>query len=243
MLAKESIRLLKPMTYLFTGPMEAGKTYHLMRTVQNLLGTANPVPFGLTSKSRTNTAMDSIPIDDSEMMQNGYAAAIFCKPVLDTRTDSTLESRNGTVFQNVEAVESLDTIEFTENTLIAVDEAQFFDASLLRLFDRIQETPGCTMVVAGLDRDYLKEPFGHVLELAQKIVMNGSGMGQVNLLRAPCHVNECTNPAGYTKRLIESDTQILIGDSESYVAACGKHHNLDRPTYSSRFINVERMNK
>ena len=62
------------------------------------------------------------------------AAAIFCKPVLDTRTDSTLESRNGTVFQNVEAVESLDTIEFTENTLIAVDEAQFFDASLLRLF-------------------------------------------------------------------------------------------------------------
>ena len=214
MLSKQSKRILRPMTYLFAGPMEAGKTYHLMRTVQNLLGTANPIPFD-NGDSNNNI---------SNGMHGDFSAATFCKPVVDIRTESsTIASRNGTIFHGVEALQSLDQVHLKENMLVAVDEAQFFDASLLRLFDRIQDTPGCALVVAGLDRDYKKDPFGHVLELAQKIVV-GPGMGQVNMLRAPCHVSTCNAPAGYTKRLVEDDNQILIGSSEMYVPACTKHH-------------------
>ena len=221
MLAKESIRILRPMTYLFTGPMEAGKTYHLMRTVQNLLGTSAPVPFA----GNATDASPNPPHPPHPPHPHNYAAAIFCKPKVDTRTEaSTIASRNGTMFHGVSALDSLDTVHFEPHTLIAVDEAQFFDASLLRLFDRVQATPGCTMVVAGLDRDYKKEPFGYVLELAQKIVIS-PGMGQVNLLRAPCHVKTCQAPAAYTSRLVDdTDSQILIGSSESYVPACAAHH-------------------
>ena len=226
MLAKESIRIIRPMTYLFTGPMEAGKTYHLMRTVQNLLGTSTPLPFDKNNQEH-NCDVDNI---NKEMYTHSsthdFSAAIFCKPKVDTRTTaSTIASRNGTVFHSVSAVDSLDTIKFKENTLVAVDEAQFFDSSLLRLFDRVQDTPGCVLVVAGLDRDYEKQPFGYVLELAEKIVTS-PGMGQLNLLRAPCHVPFCRTPAAFTKRVAydAANSQIFIGGSESYVAACGKHH-------------------
>jgi len=214
MLSKQVVRILRPMTYLFTGPMEAGKTYHLMRTVQDLLGTATPAPF------ESDFSVDGVPKHD----QGGFTAAVFCKPIVDTRTDSsTIASRNGTMFHGVAALSSLDTVVLKENTLVAVDEAQFFDESLLRLFDRVQQTTGCTMVIAGLDRDYEKKPFGHVLELAHKIVMS-PGMGQVNLLRAPCHIAECRSPASYTKRLVQGKGQIFIGSTESYVAACAEHH-------------------
>jgi thymidine kinase len=224
MLARESIRILHPMTYLFTGPMEAGKTYHLMRKVQTLLGTPTPLPFNLNDPASANDP------DSAALTQDTYTAAIFCKPKVDTRSNaSTIASRNGTSFQGVQALDSLDPVEFEANTLIAVDEAQFFDASLLRLFDRVQETPGCTMVVAGLDRDYLQQPFGHVLELAQKITTS-PGMGQVNLLRAPCHVPSCQAPAAYTSRIVADTTQsqILIGSAESYVPACAVHHTIQK---------------
>lgn len=207
------------MTILFSGPMEAGKTYHLIRTVQDLLGTADPRPFS-----------DKYPPRDATP-PHPYSAAVFCKPTVDTRTGpSSIASRNGTVFHGVEAMDSLDgvTAALRPDTLIAVDEAQFFDESLLRLYDTVQDTPGSTLVVAGLDRDYRGEPFGHVLDLAHRIV-EGPGSGRVHMLRAPCHVEGCTAPAAFTTRIKQvvgggDDAVIAIGSSDLYRPACAAHH-------------------
>jgi thymidine kinase len=180
-----------------------------MRTCQTLLDTASPEPFDFRPGNK--------------LRGEGFSSAIFCKPKVDTRTaSSTIESRNGTAFHGVVAFDSLDDVPVTENALIAVDEAQFFDSSLLRLHTRVQNTIGSTLVVAGLDRDFQREPFGHVLELAEMIVSTSGG--QVHMLRAPCHVEGCEAPAPYTKRIAQADSQILIGGSESYVPACLHHH-------------------
>ena len=131
MLSKQVVRILRPMTYLFTGPMEAGKTYHLMRTVQDLLETATPAPF------ESDFSVDGVP----KHVQGGFTAAVFCKPIVDTRTDSsTIASRNGTMFHGVAALPSLDTVVLKENTLVAVDEAQFFD--VLNIMLRVSFSPG-----------------------------------------------------------------------------------------------------
>ncbi len=178
-----------------------------MRTCQNLLDTTNPVPFSGTSPRG-----------------EGFTSATFLKPEIDTRAaPGTIESRNGIVLHGVQAVSSLDNVPVSENALLAVDEAQFFDSSLLRLHDRVQSTPGSALIVAGLDRDFRREPFGHILDLAKRIVMQSGG--QVHMLRAPCHVKGCKSPAPYTKRIVQADSQILIGGCESYVPACLHHHN------------------
>ena len=213
MLAKEAVRLLRPMTVLYSGPMEAGKTYHLLREVQTLLRTPNPVPF------------EDRPINGDG--GNIFSSAIFCKPAVDTRAESSkIVSRNGSSIEGVLSLESLDGVAtaLRPNTLVAVDEAQFFDSSLLRLHGSVQETPGCMLVVAGLDRDFRRQPFGHVIDLAQNII-TGSGAGRVHMLRTSCYVEGCTTPAAYSLRTIRDDSQILIGDCDSYVPACPKHHN------------------
>lgn len=214
MLAKEAVRLLRPMTVLYSGPMEAGKTYHLLREVQTLLRDPNPVPF----EDRPITAGSS---------SNIFSSAIFCKPAVDTRAESSkIVSRNGSSIEGVLALDSLDGVAsaLRPNTLVAVDEAQFFDSSLLRLHDSVHQTPGCMLVVAGLDRDFRRKPFGHVIELAQKIV-TGPGAGRVHMLRTSCYVEGCTTPAAYSLRTIRDDKQILIGDCDSYMPACPKHHS------------------
>ena len=215
MLAKEAVRMLRPMTVLYSGPMEAGKTYHLLREVQTLLRTPHPVPF----EGRAIAG-------DGGGENNLFSSAIFCKPNLDTRTDSaSIASRNGSAIQGVRALDSLDSVAaaLRPDTLVAVDEAQFFDASLLRLHERVQNTSGCTLVVAGLDRDFRREPFGHVLDLAQQII-TGPGSGRVHMLRAPCHVEGCTTPAAYTVRTVADAARILIGDGDMYAPACPDHH-------------------
>ena len=218
MLSREAVRMLRPMTILFSGPMEAGKTYHLMRTVQDLLGTADPCPFSGNHPPRDTTA-------------HPYSAAVFCKPKVDTRTGPTnIASRNGTVFHGVDALDSLDGVAaaLRPDTLVAVAEAQFFDASLLRLYDKVKDTPGSTLVVAGLDRDYRGLPFGHVLDLAHRIV-EGPGSGRVHMLRAPCHVEGCMAPAAFTTRIKRvagdgDDAVIAIGSSDLYRPSCAEHH-------------------
>jgi thymidine kinase len=224
MLAKEAVRMLRPMTVLYSGPMEAGKTYHLLREVQTLLRTPHPAPFeGPAIIAQEGDDSDASSSSTSTM----FSSAVFCKPNLDTRTEpASIASRNGSAIQGVQALDSLDGVAaaLRPDTLVAVDEAQFFDASLLRLHERVQQTPGCTLVVAGLDRDFRREPFGHVLNLAQQII-TGPGSGRVHMLRAPCHVEGCAAPAAYTLRTVASDARILIGDSDSYAPACPEHHS------------------
>ncbi|MDD5718596.1 MAG: thymidine kinase [Candidatus Krumholzibacteria bacterium] len=97
--------------------------------------------------------------------------------------------------------------------LVAIDEAQFFDAELVAVCDRLANQ-GKRIIVAGLDLDYRGVPFGpmpHLICRAEYVTKQ----------LAICMV--CGDPAGFTQRLTPSRDQIQVGATGMYEARC-RHH-------------------
>jgi len=118
-----------------------------------------------------------------------------------------------------------------DTTVVAIDEAQFFDASLVLLCEELADR-GLRVIVAGLDMDFRGEPFGPVPELLARAE-------EVTKLRAICV--RCGAPASRTQRLIDGqpaaydDPVILVGAAEAYEARCRHCHEVPgRPTRSCR---------
>ncbi len=107
-------------------------------------------------------------------------------------------------------------------TVVAIDEAQFFDDKITGVVDTLADR-GIRVLIAGLDLDFRGEPFGPMpLLLAQA--------EQVDKLSAICVV--CGAPASRTQRLINGspakydDPVILVGASEVYEARCRHCHQV-----------------
>jgi thymidine kinase len=109
-----------------------------------------------------------------------------------------------------------------DTEVVAIEEAQFFDSSLVSLCVRLADK-GKTVLVAGLDQDFRRVPFGPVpqlLALADEVVK----------LRAICV--RCGQVASHTQRLVDgrpasyNDPVVLIGASESYEARCRNCHEV-----------------
>ena len=106
--------------------------------------------------------------------------------------------------------------------VVAIDEAQFFDAGLLQLVEHLAND-GRRVIVAGLDTDFRGQPFG-MLPALMAIAE------EVTKLRAICTV--CGESASRTQRLVNGqpahrdDPVILVGAEESYEARCREHHEL-----------------
>lgn len=94
--------------------------------------------------------------------------------------------------------------------VVGVDEAQFFDRGLVTLLTRLADL-GLRVVVAGLDQDYLRRPFGPMPELLALAEY-------VDKMHAVCV--RCGSPAHYSQRIAGGDEQLQVGDQESYEARC-----------------------
>lgn len=110
-----------------------------------------------------------------------------------------------------------------ETTVIAIDEAQFFDPAIVEVVQQLADRHGIRVIVAGLDLDFRGEPFGSMPQLL-------SIAEEVTKLRAICVV--CGEAASRTQRLVNgkpadyNDPIILVGAQESYEARCRRHHQL-----------------
>ena len=94
--------------------------------------------------------------------------------------------------------------------MIGVDEAQFFDLGLADLVTELADR-GIRVIVAGLDQDYRRQPFGPmpaILGLAE----------YVDKMHAVCV--RCGGAAHYSQRIAGGREQIQVGDSGSYEARC-----------------------
>ncbi|HJN42032.1 MAG: thymidine kinase [Anaerolineales bacterium] len=147
------------------------------------------------------------------------------KPKLDVRFGrDKVKSHSGAEFQAaaVEAsAEILDCVN-ADTTVVAIDEAQFFDPDLTEICDRLAQR-GVRVIVAGLDQDFRGEPFGPMpLLLAQA--------EHVHKLHAICMV--CGQAASRTQRMIDGrpafyeEPIVLVGGSDSYEARCRVHHEV-----------------
>ena len=147
------------------------------------------------------------------------------KPLIDDRYEiEMLTSHAGgqyeaTPIEKVEAIlEQIDG----DTTLVAIDEAQFFDDMILKVCSDMADE-GRRVIVAGLDTDFRGNPFGPIPRLM-------ATAERVDKLHAICMV--CGKPATRTQRLIDnaparaSDQIIVVGASEMYEARCREHHQV-----------------
>ncbi|MBC8336367.1 MAG: thymidine kinase [Anaerolineae bacterium] len=109
-------------------------------------------------------------------------------------------------------------------TVVAIDEAQFFDADVIAVTEELAEK-GIRVIVAGLDQDFRSEPFGPMPALLAQAE-------EVSKLRAICMV--CGGEASRTQRLVNGepahydDPIVIVGADELYEARCRKHHVVPR---------------
>ncbi len=154
------------------------------------------------------------------------AVQVF-KPVIDNRYQvERVTSHAGTAFDAVpieKAAQILDHLK-PETTVVAIDEAQFFDEGLVDIVQTLASR-GIRVIVAGLDMDFRGEPFGCMpvlMEIAER----------VDKLQAICMV--CGEPASRTQRLVNGkparydDPVVIVGASEMYEARCRLHHQVPR---------------
>ena len=147
------------------------------------------------------------------------------KPDIDTRYSiERVTSHNGQDFEaipvkNAQAIlESLDA----DTTVIAIDEAQFFDDSIVSVTETLANR-GKRVMLAGLDMDFRGEPFGPMPELLARA-------DEVQKLHAICMV--CGENASRTQRLVNGqpanfdDPIVMVGAAESYEARCREHHSV-----------------
>ncbi|MEW6724440.1 MAG: thymidine kinase [Bacillota bacterium] len=150
------------------------------------------------------------------------------KPAIDTRYGEVVASHNGASVEATivdenrpELVEEL--ANGADVNVVAIDEAQFFAPGLIAVIERLVQR-GKRVLVAGLDMDFARRPFGimpHLMAVAD----------EVTKLKAICVV--CGEPACFNQRLINgrpakrTDPVVVIGGKESYEARCRRCHQLD----------------
>ena len=135
------------------------------------------------------------------------------QPVADTRSsDERLVTRDN---RELEAIAVASTEDLRSKLelgveVVGIDEAQFFDTALVELLNELADL-GVRVVVAGLDQDYLRRPFGPMPQLL-------AVAEYVDKMHAVCV--RCGSPAHYSQRIAGGDEQLQVGDSESYEARC-----------------------
>jgi thymidine kinase len=152
---------------------------------------------------------------------------LVVKPSLDTRYSADkVASHAGSEFEAtpIQTPAEIEPLLTTEITVLAVDEAQFFDQSICQVVQGLADK-GRRVIVAGLDTDFRAEPFGPMPELM-------SLAERVDKLHAICMV--CGGPASRTQRLIDgqparyAEPVVVVGASELYEARCREHHEVPR---------------
>ncbi len=94
--------------------------------------------------------------------------------------------------------------------VIGIDEAQFFDMALVDLAMELADA-GLRVIVAGLDQDYLRRPFGPMPALMAVAEF-------VDKMHAICV--RCGGPAHYSQRIAGGQEQVQVGDLDAYEARC-----------------------
>jgi len=141
------------------------------------------------------------------------------KPSIDIRYDEVAvvshddTSMISTPVQN--SAEILIYVNMDSVEVVAIDEAQFFDDGIVNVCNKLANA-GIRVIVAGLDMDYLGNPFGsmpNLIAIAE----------YVSKVHAICV--HCGELAQFSNRIVNNDKQVLLGEKDSYQPLCRHCYN------------------
>ncbi len=100
--------------------------------------------------------------------------------------------------------------------VIGIDEAQFFDNSIVDVCNRLADN-GLRVIVAGLDMDFMGKPFGPMPALM--------GIAEfVTKVHAICM--RCGNLAHYSSRKSDEEQVVVLGEKDKYEPLCRTCYNI-----------------
>ena len=129
------------------------------------------------------------------------------KPVIDSRSKNFIESHDESKLKCIEVKSSNEILKNIDNCdVVAIDEAQFFDDLIVPVCNKIANN-GIRVIIAGLDMDYLGNPFGPMPNLM-------AISEYVTKVHAVC--KQSGNIANYSFRKNNKKDIDVIGEKDKY---------------------------
>jgi thymidine kinase len=169
---------------VITGPMFSGKSEELIRRLKR----------AQIAKRRVACFKP-----DLDVRYHRNAIASHSAQTLEAVTVANVGELSAVLMPKIEAVE-----------VVGIDEAQFFDASLVHLAHELLRL-GRRVILAGLDTTFTGEPFAPIPDLM-------AIADEVTKLSAVCM--QCGATAVHTQRLGSSQDLVLVGAAGVYEARC-----------------------
>ena len=140
---------------------------------------------------------------------------------LDTRYGnnkiSTHDKLESDAIMTPQLMHVLKTTPFNESDIIAINEAQFF-TDLHEFCIMSMNDFGKHIIVAGLDGDYKRQPFGDILKLIPLAESD-------DIIKLSAYCKVCAEKASFTKRITDNTCQVVIGGQNCHIPVCRKHYN------------------
>lgn len=129
------------------------------------------------------------------------------KPKVDSRSKNFIESHDDSRLESIEVDNSTEILnQFKGCDVVAIDEAQFFDEEIIDVCNKMAND-GVRVVIAGLDMDYLGNPFGPMPNLM-------AVAEYVTKVHAIC--KQSGNLANYSYRKNRKKDIVVIGEKDKY---------------------------
>src|SRR5512133_801711 len=141
----------------------------------------------------------------------GLRVEIF-KPAVDVRyseTNVVSHNENSIMSTPVESASSI-LLLASGVEVVGIDEAQFFDESLIEVCTKLSDS-GTRVIVAGLDMDFSGRPFGPMPALM-------AVAEYISKVHAICV--RCGNLANYSHRKTKSEKVVVLGEKDIYEPLC-----------------------
>lgn len=141
----------------------------------------------------------------------GLQVEIF-KPSLDTRYDEEqVVSHDQNMIPSTPVDHSSNILLLGSDVdVVGIDEAQFLDDHLPEVVEALADQ-GIRVIIAGLDLDFRRKPFGPMADLC-------AIADSVDKLHAICM--ECGHWANYSYRLVLGEQQVMLGEATEYSPLC-----------------------
>ncbi len=128
-------------------------------------------------------------------------------PTIDSRSKNYIESHDESKLKSTEVKHSSDILDNIQDCdVVAIDEAQFFDNEIVSVCNQLANK-GIRVIVAGLDMDYLGNPFGPIPNLM-------AIAEYVTKVHAVC--KKSGNIANYSFRKNKKTDIVVIGEKDKY---------------------------
>ena len=136
------------------------------------------------------------------------------KPAIDKRySEEDIVSHDSNAIHSTPVDNSHSILLMTSDVdVVGIDEAQFSDDGIVEVCGELANN-GTRVIVAGLDMDFRRIPFGPMPALL-------SIADDVTKVHAICV--ECGHIANYSYRLVDSDRRVLLGERNEYQPLCRK---------------------